>query len=169
MTGEQPSTPPLTEWVLLSYRMPREPSTPRIAVWRKLRRYGVFQLADGVVVLPLSARTREQLEWVAEEVVEAGGSAEVWTASPTTVAQQDRMRVKLSADRAAEYTEIIAGAAEAPREDDAAARRKKLTQLRRSMREVDKRTFFPVTARDEATAALAELAGADEQVMRVQS
>ncbi|MEV4644831.1 hypothetical protein [Saccharopolyspora sp. NPDC049357] len=37
------------EWVLLSYRMPREPSTPRIAVWRKLKRLGVAQLADGVV------------------------------------------------------------------------------------------------------------------------
>ena len=26
------------EWVLLSYRIPREPSTPRITVWRKLER-----------------------------------------------------------------------------------------------------------------------------------
>jgi len=23
-------------WVLLAYRMPREPSTPRIALWRRL-------------------------------------------------------------------------------------------------------------------------------------
>jgi len=26
------------EWLLLAYRMPREPSTPRITVWRKLAR-----------------------------------------------------------------------------------------------------------------------------------
>ena len=40
------------EWVLLSYRLPREPSTPRIAVWRKLRRLGVAQISDGLVALP---------------------------------------------------------------------------------------------------------------------
>src|SRR5258708_1839751 len=29
------------QWVFLAYRLPREPSTPRIAVWRKLRRLGI--------------------------------------------------------------------------------------------------------------------------------
>ena len=40
------------EWVLLAYRLPREPSTPRIAVWRKLRRQGAVQVLDGLVALP---------------------------------------------------------------------------------------------------------------------
>jgi hypothetical protein len=35
--------------VLLSYRMPREPSTPRIAVWRKLKRMGIAQLPAALV------------------------------------------------------------------------------------------------------------------------
>ena len=39
-------------WVLLCYRLPREPSTPRITVWRKLKRLGVAQLSDGLVTLP---------------------------------------------------------------------------------------------------------------------
>lgn len=67
-----------TRWVLLAYRLPREPSTPRIALWRQLRRLGVGQIADGVVALPLDARTREQFDWLAEEVVEQGGEATVW-------------------------------------------------------------------------------------------
>jgi hypothetical protein len=45
-----------------------EPSTPRIAVWRRLRRLGVVQVGDGLVALPADARTREQLKWVAEDV-----------------------------------------------------------------------------------------------------
>ena len=45
------------QWVLLSYRIPREPSTPPIAVWRKLKRLGVGQIGDGVVALPADART----------------------------------------------------------------------------------------------------------------
>lgn len=155
---------------MLVYRIPREPSTPRIAVWRKLRKYGVFQLADGVVVLPASPRTREQFDWVAEEVVEAGGQAEVWTAVPTIKAQQDRMRAKLSEDRGAEYDELTDAAEAARSAPDRAAREKKLAQLRRRLREIDKRTFFPTPQRDDAEAALRELAadrpGADAQVQR---
>jgi len=47
------------DWVLLAYRLPREPSTPRITLWRKLRRLGVVQVLDGLVALPADARTKE--------------------------------------------------------------------------------------------------------------
>src|SRR5260370_4143547 len=63
------------EWLLLAYRMPREPSTPRIAVWRKLTSLGVAKLGDGLVALPADARSQERLEWIADEVAEAGGGA----------------------------------------------------------------------------------------------
>src|SRR5204863_434623 len=66
------------QWVLLAYRLPREPSSPRIALWRKLKRLGVAQLLDGLVALPLDSRNRERLEWLANDVVEAGGEATIW-------------------------------------------------------------------------------------------
>ena len=40
-------------WVLLAYRLPREPSTPRSALWRKLRRLGAAQVLDGLAALLL--------------------------------------------------------------------------------------------------------------------
>ena len=49
----QPANGP-GNWVLLSYRMPREPSTPRITIWRKLKRLGVAQLGDGLIALPVA-------------------------------------------------------------------------------------------------------------------
>src|SRR5258708_18761938 len=66
------------EWLLLAYRMPREPSTPRIAVWRKLTSLGVAKLGDGLVGLPADARSQERLECIADEVAEAGGGAAPW-------------------------------------------------------------------------------------------
>src|SRR5918997_5488283 len=73
-------------WVLLIYRLPREPSTPRIALWRRLRQLGAVQLLDGLVGLPLTDHTREQLEWLAEGIIEAAGEATVWLAEPASKA-----------------------------------------------------------------------------------
>jgi hypothetical protein len=73
---------PSNEWVLLAYRMPREPSTPRISVWRKLRKHGALQIVDGLVALPADPRTIEAFDWLADEVMEAGGEAWTWRAAP---------------------------------------------------------------------------------------
>src|SRR4051794_41939341 len=43
------------QWGLLAYRLPRGPSTPRSAGWRKLKRPGVVQGADGGVAPPPDA------------------------------------------------------------------------------------------------------------------
>ena len=91
---------PAGEWVLLSYRLPREPSTPRITLWRKLKKLGVAQLADGVVALPADARTREQFDWLAEEVVESGGQAGVWLARPSTARQERELAAQMADARA---------------------------------------------------------------------
>jgi len=47
------------EWVLLAYRVPRDPSTARIVIWRKVRRLGAIHVVDGLAALPADARTRE--------------------------------------------------------------------------------------------------------------
>lgn len=39
-------------WVLLIYTMPREPTAPRVAVWRKLKKLGALRLHDAAWVLP---------------------------------------------------------------------------------------------------------------------
>src|SRR5947208_13266447 len=94
---------PHSQWVLLAYRLPREPSTPRIALWRKLRRLGAVQVLDSLVGLPLSSRTREQLEWLADEVIEAGGEASLWIAEAGSAAQERELIGRLSSTIAEEY------------------------------------------------------------------
>jgi hypothetical protein len=80
-----------TQWVMLVYRLPRTPSTPRITLWRKLRRIGVAQVVDGVVALPAGPDNRERLEWLAEEVVHAGGDATIWLSAPSTAAEHRKL------------------------------------------------------------------------------
>lgn len=145
------------EWVLLTYRLPREPSAPRLALWRKLKRLGVAQLSDGLVALPADARTREQLEWAAEEVVEFGGMAGVWSARPATKALEREVAEPMNTARAAEYAEIAERAHEARAAGDA-ERFQALRRLRAQMRRVERRDFFRPPQREHARQALRDLA-----------
>jgi hypothetical protein len=150
-----------SEWVLLAYRLPREPSSPRVGVWRKLRGLGVAQLLDGLVALPLDSRTREQLEWVADEVIEAGGEATVWIGQPGSAAQARALAARMAADIAAQYeqvrrdTEAAAGGAKT-------GRRRTLRRLRGELRRIQQRDFFPPPEREHARAAVEAFGAAVE-------
>ena len=137
----------------MTYSLPRTPSAPRLASWRKLRRLGVAQLAGGLAALPADARTREQLEWAADEVLEAGGSAGVWLARPATRAQERDVAKAMNAARTAEYDAIIAEA-RAAREVPPVERTRILRRLRAEMHRVERRDFFRPTRRDQARQAL---------------
>jgi hypothetical protein len=67
-----------TSWVLLVYKVPREPTSSRAMIWRKLKRLGALLLHDAVWVLPATAWTREQFQWLAVEIGELGGEAYLW-------------------------------------------------------------------------------------------
>ena len=147
----------LGRWVLLAYRLPREPSNPRVGVWRKLERLGVARLGDGLVALPADARTREQLDWLAEEIREAGGVATVWLASPGSAAQERAIAEAMRAARAAEYRAVTEQAGHAAR-DSAVGRTRAMRRLRGELRRIVRRDFFPPPEREAARAAVHALA-----------
>ena len=144
-------------WVLLAYRLPREPSTPRIALWRKLRRLGVVQLLDNLVALPLDSQTREQLEWLAEGVIEAGGEASVWLAEPASAAHERELVADARAARDEEYRDV-ARAAERASGEQGPARRRTLRRLRRELRSIRARDYFAAPERRVAEGAVERLA-----------
>jgi hypothetical protein len=153
------------DWVLLAYRLPRVPSTPRSAVWRKLKRLGVAWLGDGLVALPADPRTREQLEWIAEEVTENGGEAVLWLGRPLEASAASAMAGRMTAAVAAEYG-TVAAEADAARTADPVARRRAVVRLRRELHRIQARDFFTCPQRDRARRAIEQLAAADTAAAR---
>jgi hypothetical protein len=145
------------EWLLLAYRLPRQPSTPRIALWRKLRRLGAVNVVDGLAALPSDARTKEQFEWLADEVAEAGGEALLWTARTSSPAVDRGLAARMATAVAQEY-QALADTALAARVDSEVEARRTLGRLRRELRRVHGRDHFPPPEREAAEAALRSLA-----------
>ena len=147
---------------MLAYRLPREPSTPRTAVWRKLRRLGAVQVLDGLAALPLDARNREQLEWLADEVVEAGGEATIWVGELGSAAQERELAAGIAEAVAADYRALIEEMV-AARDQPPGQRRRTLARLRRELRRIRARDHFPPAERELAQRALDELASVVEE------
>jgi hypothetical protein len=168
---------PSFAWILLSSRLPREPSRLRLAIWRRLKRLGAVLIHDAVWMLPADAKTQEAFEWLAEEIEEQGGTAWVWEAAGLSAAQ-DRAGVE-SFRREADgrYAEIGASA-EAIRDATLRGRRRggrrlqvpqaalahalrQLRGLERALRLERRRDYFRAAGRNEAAAlvsrAIAEL------------
>jgi hypothetical protein len=150
---------------LLAYRIPREPSTPRIAVWRKLRRLGAAQLLDGLVALPLDSRNREALEWIADEVVDAQGEATLWIGALASAAQERELEARMTNTIVAEYQSVIAEA-ESLLVGEAPGSRRSLLRLRRELRRIRARDYFPVPEREEAMQAVEAFAAGMEEARK---
>ncbi len=95
-------------WILLTYKLPSEPSASRVGIWRKLKRLGAVLLHDTVWVLPATARNREQFQWLAAEVHELGGDALPWQANALLPTQEERLVQQFFAQVEPTYREILA-------------------------------------------------------------
>lgn len=94
-------------WVLLVYKIPREPTSSRAAVWRKLKRLGALLLHDAVWVLPATRWTREQFQWLTVEIGELGGEAYLWESHLLLNGQAEGLIRQFQARVEAAYQEIL--------------------------------------------------------------
>ena len=94
-------------WVLLVYKIPREPTSSRATIWRKLKRLGALLLHDAVWVLPATPWTREQFQWLAVEIGELEGEAYLWESHLLLNGQAEALAQQFQARVDAAYQEIL--------------------------------------------------------------
>ena len=94
-------------WVLLVYKIPREPTSSRAMIWRKLKRLGALLLHDAVWVLPATPWTREQFQWLAVEIGELEGEAYLWESHLLLNGQTGALMQQFRARVDAAYQEIL--------------------------------------------------------------
>ena len=152
-------------WLVLTWRLPSGSSTPRVMLWRSLRRLGAAVLTPGAAILPYRDELQEQLDWLAQEVEEQSGVAWVLPVTELSELEERKVREQMNADRHAEYKELRADALDFlgrapahPGPDAAYALRlraeKELVALQRRFRKVRDRDHFGAPGRGEAAHAI---------------
>lgn len=82
-------------WLLLVYRLPSEPSAPRVAVWRALKQLPGGYLQDGTFAAPDSEASEVQLGILAHDIRNLGGDASLLHAD--RVDDERHLRSRLAA------------------------------------------------------------------------
>ena len=90
-------------WLVLTWRLPSGSSTPRVTLWRSLRRLGAAVLTPGAAILPFRDDLQEQLDWLAQEVEDQDGDAWVLPVTELTEVEERKVREQMNGDRQAEY------------------------------------------------------------------
>ena len=94
-------------WLLLTYKVPAEPASKRVALWRRVRGMGAVYLQNGVCLLPKTDDHARRLKMMENDIAEMGGEAVLLDTVALDRAQEDKVVTRFKADRDDAYREFI--------------------------------------------------------------
>lgn len=137
------------EWIALSYSLPsKEGSSPRVALWRRLRRLGALPIAGGVQVLPARGECVESFQWLVQEIQATNGEAAVMTVTRLDGVTDQQMVALFCAARAEDYRHLetqaldLKHAIDGEKDIDSLEIRDKLERLRRRHTDIARIDYF---------------------------
>ena len=143
----------MPQWVVLVYKIPREPVAGRVYVWRKLKRLGALLLHDAVWLLPDTPWTREQFQWLSVEIRDLGGEALMWESRMVLPGQDETLVQQFVADMNASYQDILAAVQQSDVD---------LPALARQYQQLQARDYFLSPLAEQVRAALLSARGGDD-------
>jgi hypothetical protein len=95
------------QWWVLVYRVPSEPASKRVGLWRDLKRTGALYLQQCVCILPDVGANAEELERIMAKIPSMGGEAIRFVVP--RLDKQDEVRIiqGFRQQRSSEYAEIV--------------------------------------------------------------
>jgi Fe-S-cluster formation regulator IscX/YfhJ len=94
-----------TNWLLLIYRVPPEPTRLRSTVWRRIKSLGAIYLQNSAAALPASAASERALRKLRREILDMSGTAVLLSCE--VLAGEPDVHDAFQAARNDEYEEIV--------------------------------------------------------------
>lgn len=96
-----------TRWVVLVYRVPTEPASKRVGVWRELKRIGALYLQQCVCIFPDRADVAEELARITAKIVAMDGEYTLFDIPHLRPVDEEKIVRSIRELRDKEYAEII--------------------------------------------------------------
>jgi hypothetical protein len=104
---ERGQSSPNGGWLLLVYRVPSEPSSNRVSVWRDLKRAGALYLQQCVCIVPRHAKLRDELAAVREKIARFDGSSNLFELPDLPPEENEALVAGFRDLVATQYAEIV--------------------------------------------------------------
>jgi hypothetical protein len=95
------------KWWVLVYRVPSEPASKRVAIWRDLKRMGALYLQQCVCILPQLEHVGAELERLQAKIAAMEGDAMRLEVPVLAPADEARIVGNFRTERSNEYAEIV--------------------------------------------------------------
>ena len=94
------------KWLLFCPQLPATPSSPRVAIWRRMRSIGSIGLDNGVWVLPYSDSAVSFIQEMKEYVLIQGGTSNTFLSNTLDAETEEGIIKHFIQDRAEDYAEL---------------------------------------------------------------
>jgi hypothetical protein len=168
----------LRQWLMLTYKVPSEPTRFRTYIWRQVKALGCLHLQQAVWLLPDTPHLNSEFKKLVSKIDEFDGEASLLTTASPDAEWEARVIAGFNAIRDEEYDEIAENEERFEDEVHRETRKEKFTfaeledleadweKLKRWMAKVQERDFFSSPGSQEAEARLAEGAKLLEEFTR---
>lgn len=95
------------EWILLVYRVPTEPASRRVTIWRDLKRLGALYLQQCVCILPRRDDLAVEVDRITAKLTGMGGEFTRFDLPRLPAADDAKFVASIRALRDKEYAEIV--------------------------------------------------------------
>jgi len=143
------------KWVIFSYRIPGEPSTVRVRVWRTLKSIGAFYLQQSVCILPFIPDIQKKIVQLQNLIIDNHGEVTLLEVEQFSNFTEEQVIALFNQQREIEFNEFIEGCNAFLKEieeetssgnfsyHEIEENEAELVRLKRWHRKIMKRDFFP--------------------------
>src|SRR5882762_9471975 len=93
-------------WLLLTFTLPTKKASQRVAVWRKLQRYGGVPLGNSGYLLPNSPMNQERFEWLSQAIRKYAGESSVVSVQSIDNLSTPKLIARFTEARTRDYQEV---------------------------------------------------------------
>jgi hypothetical protein len=158
-------------WIVFVHHLPAHPSNGRVKIWRRLQQVGAVSLKNAVHVLPDSAQSLEDFEWLRAEMAALGGHASIFNVPSMSDADERHIVTQFQAASTEEYRRIrkeisVMQSRIRPHANPGDDQNRAIRALHDRFERASRHDFFDASGGTETRRALRQLAGGRQRAAR---